>query len=193
MIKGKKYILWSIVFTLVFFTAFHYISTHWMFAITRKEHTCLPYKYWIIEKGIMPGKGDYIAFKSYGVPYFADGVRWVKVIAGTQGDRIITVKVPQDPQDERDKYRETVMVNDMPMSLRIQGYVYLYPDSKAQAAEVFRVFETDTKRRAVPMAESQIIPAGKYFVTSPAQRSFDSRYWGLVNKEWVIGRAYPIK
>jgi hypothetical protein len=168
-----------------------------MFAITRKEHTCLPYKYWIIKKGVLPQRGQYIAFKSYGVPYFADGVRWVKVVAGTQGDEIITVKIPQD---ERDKYRETVMVNDMPMSLRIQGYVYLYrnskyqnPNAKTQDSEVFRVFETDTKRRAVPMIDSQVIPAGKYFVTSPAQRSFDSRYWGLVDKEWVIGRAYPIK
>lgn len=188
----KKYILWSIILTLLFFSFFHYISQRWTFAITRKDHVCLPYKYWIIKKGGLPQRGDYIAFRSSGIPFFADGTRWIKIADGVEGDKIEVVKISQDDRAKfSDKYTETVYVNNMPMSLDIQGYVYLHNQEQKMPA-VFKVFKTDTKRRPVPIISSQVIPQGKYFVTSPDQRSFDSRYWGLVDKSWVIGKAYPI-
>jgi len=188
----RKYILWSVVLTLAFFATFHYISKHWLFAVTRKEHTCLPYKYWVIRKGVMPERGEYIAFESHGVPNFADGVRWAKVVSGIGGDRIETVVVSEEERAKfPDKYKETVYVSDMPMDLDIQGYVRLYVQGH-DGPTVFRVFQTDTKQRILPIIESQIIPYDKYFVTSPAQRSFDSRNWGLVDKRHVIGKAYPV-
>lgn len=32
----------------------------------------------------------------------------------------------------------------------------------------------------------------KYFFTAPAERSFDSRYWGTVDKSQIIGEAIPL-
>jgi len=192
-LKGRrKYILWSIALTLIFFAIFQYMSTHWGFAITRKDHTSLPYKYWIIKKGVMPERGEYIAFKSYRVPNFADGVRWVKVLSGVEGDKVETVKISEEERVKSPaKYVEVVRVNDMPVFLNIQGYVHLHIQGRNEPV-TFRVLETDTKYRAMPIIESQVIPSGKYFVASPAQRSTDSRYWGLVDKKHVIGKAYPV-
>jgi len=36
------------------------------------------------------------------------------------------------------------------------------------------------------------IPDGYYFVLGDNPRSYDSRYWGFVKKEWIAGRAYPL-
>lgn len=36
------------------------------------------------------------------------------------------------------------------------------------------------------------IPEGHYFVMGDSPRSYDSRYWGFVKKEWIAGRAYPL-
>ncbi len=36
------------------------------------------------------------------------------------------------------------------------------------------------------------IPANSYFVLGDGERSYDSRYWGFVNKSWIIGRALPL-
>lgn len=37
-----------------------------------------------------------------------------------------------------------------------------------------------------------VIPEGYYFFTAPAEKSFDSRYWGLVEKLQILGEAHPI-
>jgi conjugal transfer pilin signal peptidase TrbI len=36
------------------------------------------------------------------------------------------------------------------------------------------------------------IPEGSYFVMGDDTRSYDSRYWGFVKKEWIIGKALPL-
>lgn len=37
-----------------------------------------------------------------------------------------------------------------------------------------------------------VIPEGHYFFTAPAPISFDSRYWGLVSQEQIVGEAKPL-
>ena len=36
------------------------------------------------------------------------------------------------------------------------------------------------------------LPANNYWFMGKSERSFDSRYWGTINNEQVIGRAYPV-
>jgi len=38
----------------------------------------------------------------------------------------------------------------------------------------------------------ETIPAAAYWVTGKAPKSFDSRYWGYVYDDQVIGRAYAL-
>ena len=37
-----------------------------------------------------------------------------------------------------------------------------------------------------------IVPEGKYFVMGTHERSYDSRYFGFVDRKYIIKRAYPI-
>ncbi|WP_171353784.1 signal peptidase I [Vibrio coralliilyticus] len=36
------------------------------------------------------------------------------------------------------------------------------------------------------------IPQGRYYVSAPAKRSYDSRYWGTVAESQIIGEAIPL-
>ncbi len=50
------------------------------------------------------------------------------------------------------------------------------------------------KLRKLPATfkRDETIPAGAYWVTGKAPKSFDSRYWGYVYDYQVIGRAYAL-
>ncbi len=79
-----KYILFSLAFILISILGFEYFSRHYILAYSRKEHTCLPYRVFLIEKGVMPRKGEYVSFVGHGIPHFADGVdshnKWSAII-----------------------------------------------------------------------------------------------------------------
>lgn len=191
--KRKKYILWSIIMTLVSFASLSLFSRFYLIGLALEGYRCLPHRVFLVEKGVFPGRGDLISFKGYGIPYSPDGISWTKIAIGVEGDRI-EVKVISKEERERAPglYVEQVDLNGMPVPINIQGYVYLYKKGDI-FPQTFRVLEKDTKGRPLPiMVEQGVIPGGKYFVSTPIQRSYDSRYWGLVDKEDVIGKAYPI-
>jgi len=48
------------------------------------------------------------------------------------------------------------------------------------------------KVNADDFAREMVIPDNKYFFVGVADNSFDSRYWGFVNEEQIIGRSYPL-
>lgn len=51
----------------------------------------------------------------------------------------------------------------------------------------------DSKGRPVePFYYVGVIPAGKYFLYSPAARSYDSRYFGLVDQERLVGKVITL-
>jgi conjugal transfer pilin signal peptidase TrbI len=184
----RKYFVASIVIFLSFNLFFTFIADRYIIAYTRAGHYCLPYKAWLIKKHERPGRGDYVSFVGHGIPTFADGVRWVKVMSGVPGDQIRTVKIPEQ---DRATNTETIEVNGLPVQKRLQGRVYLHAPQTAQVNE-FSVYEKDTMERALPMINSQTIPSGHYYVTAPAPRSYDSRYWGLIHEEDILGKAYPL-
>jgi conjugal transfer pilin signal peptidase TrbI len=183
----KKIMIKIFLVFLVIYAAFSFVSSRWALAFTNPAHICLPYKVWLIKKTEKPGKGEYIAFVSKGgIPYDkGQTIRWVKILSGGEGD---TVSV-EDLKGQN--VTTTVKVHDMPMTVPVQAVVKLQ-DGETGATKAFTALATDTKRRTVPLIASQIIPRGRYFVSSPAERSLDSRYWGLVNDNQVLGRAYPL-
>jgi signal peptidase I len=64
-----------------------------------------------------------------------------------------------------------------------------YCDSK----EVARALRVDSKLQRLPEFEySGIIPQGNYFFTTPHPKSFDSRYFGFVKKDQIVGVARSI-
>lgn len=52
---------------------------------------------------------------------------------------------------------------------------------------------TDSQGRAVePFLFDGVIPDGAYFLYAPAQNSYDSRYYGLIGKERIVGKVIPL-
>ena len=53
--------------------------------------------------------------------------------------------------------------------------------------------ERDRKGNPAPLFKwNGIIPPGKYFVVGTSRDSYDSKYWGFVDKTAIIGKAYRI-
>lgn len=185
----KKHIIYFVVTFFVFYALFQILSTRITVAFTIKGQECFPYKFWVIHrKETSPQKGEYIAFRN---PAIDGRATWIKVVTGIGGDTIEVYPVPIEER-ETNPGRYRVFVPDVNKEFVIQGFVFLkgqWPDSESQ---VFEVFEKDSKGRGLPIIEPGVIPYGKYFVSSPAVRSYDSRYWGLVDASQIIGKAYPI-
>jgi len=151
-----------------------------LIAFTIKGQECFPYKVWFIRKGVIPEKGEYVAFKNRRI----GGRRtWIKVLSGKEGDWIEAVKL--SPSE-----RYGFFVEEIGRELKVQGFVILH--SPLDGYEIFMVFERDTKGRELPIIDGGRILEKKYFVSSPAIRSYDSRYWGLVDESEIIGKAYPL-
>jgi len=180
--QRKKLFLYSLAVLLLFFILFNYLSSKISIALTIKGQECFPNRFWLIRKGVVPERGEYVAFKNYKV----DGrATWIKIISGKEGDRVEVIEL-----SDKDRFR--VFFDEIGGDLTVRGYVFLHSIDPLNGTQVFEAFEKDTSGRELPMIEEGRIPGGKYFVSSPAVRSYDSRYWGLVDESEIIGKAYPI-
>ena len=116
---------------------------------------------YLVKKGVIPLKGEFIAFRCKDLrPYFPEGFLFVKRVIGEPGDGIAT------GSDGKDFY--------------INGRF------------AARARETDSLGRpALPMRvnEPHLCP-DCWFVLGDHPQSYDSRYWGYVHKEQIIGKAF---
>jgi conjugal transfer pilin signal peptidase TrbI len=178
-----------LVLALAFVVSLQIISRKYGLYVVRKEHMCLPYKHLYVKKGIIPKNyDDLISFKSSGIPNFADGVTFTKMIAGLPGDRIAR-EIYSD--EERQKHTIEFEKDGESVRLRLRGRVYLKRRGHPSPL-TYDVIEKDSLGRELPMIEEMVIPEGKYFVTGTEDRTFDSRYYGVIHEEQVIGQAFPL-
>jgi type IV secretory pathway protease TraF len=178
----KKYLLVSLVSTAGFLILFTYLSHHWMLVTTVNGQECFPYKHWVVKKTRGLHIGEFIAFQGYGIPNTPDKVLWGKRVLAMGGDRIVVEKVSGTG---------VINIDGVDRLFPIQGIVHVY-DRSGKWIDSLTVYGHDTFDRPLPMIHSMVIPEGKYFVIGETERSYDSRYWGLVDASWVVGRAYPV-
>jgi len=114
----------------------------------------------IVEKGVMPVKGECIAFRCKDLrPYFQEGIMFIKRLVGIPGDRI-----------------------------------EVSPDGKSfylNGKFVARAKDTDKQGNPVAPArfEDKTLCPTCYFVLGDHPRSYDSRYWGYMWKDQIVGKA----
>jgi len=180
----RKYLFVSLVATAGFLIFFTYLSHHWMWVMTVPGQECFPYRHWIIKRTKDLHVGQFIAFRGYGIPNTPDRVLWGKKVLATGGDRIVVEKASGNG---------IININGMDRSFPIQGIVTVY-NRDGQRIRSLTVYGRDTFGRPLAMIQATqgVIPEGKYFVVGDTERSYDSRYWGLVDASWVVGRAYPV-
>ena len=178
----EKYLLVSLVSTAGFLALFTYLSRNWMLVMTVSGQECFPYTHWVVRKTGDIHAGEYVAFWGHGIPNTPDKVLWGKKVLAKGGDRIIA---------EKTRGTGTIRVNGVDRPFPVQGMVHVY-DRNGNRIKTLVVYGHDTFGRPLPMIRSMVIPEGKYLVVGGTERSYDSRYWGLVDASWVVGRAHPV-
>ena len=128
---------------------------------------CLPGRLYLVEKGTLPGRHGLVAFVADDRPRpYRPGQKFVKLVVGLPGDLV-----------EIDAACRGVVAGpegDV-LSFSLEGPVL---DLLGKECRDF--------------AASYEIPPGHYFVMGTLPDSYDSRYWGLVAADQVIGRAWRI-
>jgi conjugal transfer pilin signal peptidase TrbI len=132
-----------------------------------RGENCLPYSVFLIELGSdQPQRGEYLAFSSRQMePFYANGTAVVKQVAAVPGDRV-TVD------------RAGVSINGE----HVGELLHLEPGQKLWAQG----------RRLSDVEREEVVPRGHWWMMGTHPRSYDSRYWGFISADQVVGRAIPL-
>ncbi len=131
------------------------------------ETRCLPQWLFVVDlKDRNVGRGDYVAFRSGQMePHFPNGTLIIKILAGVPGD--------------------VATIDDTGATVADVAWGPLhYLEPGRRLAEEGQTL--DDYRR------SETIAAGTYWVMGTLPASYDSRYWGPIDEEQIVGRAYPV-
>ncbi len=180
--KFKKKFIYIIIAFAVFALSLHIFTSRYTIAIAHEE--CLPERVWLIEKSKIPSeRGDYITFLCRNIPRYKDSTKMTKIIVGIPGDTVI-VK-PASGENE-------IMLNGMKRTMKIKAEVSVVSNGTTRR---FIAYENGSDGRPLPFFHkygSLVIPEGHFFVAGKHPGSYDSRYWGLIKTDNVIGKAHPI-
>ncbi|NRC34222.1 signal peptidase I [Pseudomonas aeruginosa] len=140
----------------------YYASSRFSLGIDPQENTCLPWRVFVIDKHDVTPERGAI---------FAFKAKDLRPFF-QEGTHMIKV-IDGLPGDRVKVTPEQVLVNGK------------------EVGEGLRLSKP-LKKPAGRFVREEIVPANKYWFMGKTLDSFDSRYWGYVQKSDLIGRAYPI-
>ncbi len=132
-----------------------------------------------------PGRGDIIVFK---YPY-ADHQHFVKRVVGLPGDHLKVVD--QRVYINGKPLNEPYVVHDASAPYDLFNYNFPAVGNQYLAANV--VPEWSRQMRQYIVRDEIVVPPEKYFAMGDNRdRSQDSRYWGFVDRDAIMGRPFLI-
>ena len=145
----------------------------------------VPFTTWHIAEWGNPQRGDIAVFFS---PH--DGLRLVKRVIGVPGDtvelrnnQLILNGTPVEYQPIAEE-----LLRDIPATQR-EGRVFASEKLPGQTHAVTGNPATPAPRNFAPV----VVPPGEYFMMGDNRDdSFDSRFWGTVKREKIVGRATAV-
>jgi len=125
-----------------------------------------------------PERGDVIVFRYPDKP----SVNYIKRVAGVPGDRIQYVNKQLFINGE---VQPQALLAQLPPKRPVQ--LLMEENLSGVSHQIFR----DTQR--VGVVGEWVVPAGQYFVVGDNRdNSNDSRYWGFVPEENLVGKAFAV-
>jgi len=160
------YLLFGVFVFILTYNGLVFLNEHYLVGVNKSPS--LPGHLFLVEKDKKDLKrGDYISFYTRDLmPYYPKGSRFIKKVVGIEGDFI-----------SRSGQIFTICRKENP--------------GRCITTEAL---ETDSKGNPAPkfIPEGRKIPSDCYFVLGDHPRSLDSRYWGYVCGEEVIGKAVKV-
>ncbi len=130
-------------------------------------------------------RGDIIVFK---YPY-ADHQHFVKRVIGLPGDRLKLVDGGVFINGKR--LYEPYAVHDS--SASYDPFNYSFPSIRGQMISLNTIPEWRPEIRKYVQGDEIVVPPGKYFAMGDNRdHSQDSRYWGFVDRDAIMGRPFLI-
>src|SRR5215469_6010704 len=130
-------------------------------------------------------RGDIIVFK---YPY-ADHQHFVKRVIGLPGDHLKVVD--GDVYINGKRLNEPYAVHDA--SVFSDPFNYSFPPLKGQMMSPNAIPEWRPEIRNYVKGDEIVVPPGKYFAMGDNRdHSQDSRYWGFVDRDAIMGRPFLI-
>jgi signal peptidase I len=130
-------------------------------------------------------RGDIIVFK---YPY-ADHQHFVKRVIGLPGDHLKVVD--GDVYINGKRLNEPYAVHDS--SVFADPFNYSFPPARGQMMSPNAIQEWKPEIRKYVQGDELVVPPGKYFAMGDNRdHSQDSRYWGFVDRDAIMGRPFLI-
>jgi signal peptidase I len=130
-------------------------------------------------------RGDIIVFK---YPYL-DHPHYVKRIIGLPGDHVKLVD--QQVYINGQQLNEPYVVHDP--SVPYDPFNYSFPPLRDQMIPLNVINEWRPQLRKYVQGDEMVVPPGKYFAMGDNRdHSQDSRYWGFVDRDAIMGHPFFI-
>lgn len=150
-----------------------YVPLHWFAGHYRivydaiKGANCLPYSVFLVDLDDRAAdRGRYIAFVTRQMePFYANGTLAVKQIAAVPGDHV------------------QVSAAGVAINGRSHGELVHLKEGE----RLWRI-----GRRLADVERDELVPEGHLWMMGTYARSYDSRYWGYIENEQIVGRAIPL-
>jgi hypothetical protein len=164
---------------------FHIAGRYCSLAIAQQD--CLPQKVWLIERGAVPKKGEYVYFSGTDIPRFGEKVRVVKAVSGEAGD---IVEVTHDGWGEARRFTVAGALREY----RVRAHFRLLDGRDGKVLREGDIFAKGSDGRELPfLYEEGVTRIDRgFFVTGTHPAAYDSRYWGTIDERAILGRAHPI-
>ena len=140
-------------------------QSRWKIGIDPQATLCLADRVYLVDtKDVRPERGGVFVFLSEGAgPVYEDGTKLAKRMTGLPGDRI---EITDDLE---------MRVNGVHIA---QGFWHLRDVDAALIRERF--------------TGSRVLKEDEFWMTGESPKSFDSRYFGPVRRDRIVGRAYGL-
>jgi conjugal transfer pilin signal peptidase TrbI len=138
------------------------VVSHYGIGVDVQKQQCLPYRVFLLEKGTVPSR------RGEFVVFRADD----RMAPFFRPGQMFIKELAGLPGDDVTVQKGSVAVNG-----EYRGHLDLLGK---------------LGRKTEDYERAEKVPAEKMWVMGTLPRSFDSRYWGYVDRWQVIGRAYPL-